>query len=213
MNTDNIKWLGHSSVKIISNNIIYIDPYNLKEDYNDADIIFITHAHYDHYSPEDILKCKKDTTKIVITEDLYERTISLGFKENDIIKVLPNNTYKVNNITFNTIPAYNTNKSFHPKHNNWVGYVILIDNNRYYIAGDTDITPESKTVKCDIAFLPIGGTFTMDAREASSLANTIEPKVVVPIHYGSIVGTKEDLEIFKTNLKDNIKCDTLILKK
>lgn len=206
MNTNNIKWLGHSSIKIISNNIIYIDPYNLKENYNDADIIFITHAHYDHYSPEDILKCKKDTTKIVITEDLYERTLELGFIQNNIIKVLPNNTYKVNNITFSTVPSYNTNKSFHPKQNNWVGYVISIVNTTYYIAGDTDITEESKKVKCDIAFLPIGGTFTMDAIEASSLANTIEPKIVVPIHYGSIVGTKEDLEIFKSNLNDNIKC-------
>lgn len=208
MNTDNIKWLGHSTIKIIGNNIIYIDPYNIEENYNDADIIFVTHAHYDHYSPDDILKCKKNTTIIVITEDLYEQTINLGFPEENILKVLPNNNYTINNITINTIPAYNTNKSFHPKHNNWVGYIITIDNINYYIAGDTDITEESKRVKCDIAFLPIGGTFTMDAIEASSLANTIEPKVVIPIHYGSIVGTREDLLVFKSNLNSNIKCPT-----
>ena len=208
MNIDNIKWLGHSTIKIIGNNIIYIDPYNIEENYNDADIIFVTHAHYDHYSPDDILKCKKNTTIIVITEDLYEQTINIGFPEENILKVLPNNNYTINNININTIPAYNTNKSFHPKHNNWVGYIITIDNINYYIAGDTDITEESKRVKCDIAFLPIGGTFTMDAIEASSLANTIEPKVVIPIHYGSIVGTREDLLVFKSNLNSNIKCPT-----
>lgn len=205
----NIKWLGHSTIKFIKDKIIYIDPYNLKEYFNDADTIFITHNHYDHFSKEDIKKCMNKNTKIIVTKDLYDDALELGFLEKNIISVLPNIDYKLENISFYTIPAYNINKKFHPKANNWVGYIINIDNTKYYIAGDTDITMESKKVKCDIAFLPIGGTYTMDYSEAAMLVNEIEPKMVIPIHYGSLVGTKEDAINFKTNLKDNIRCEIL----
>ncbi len=207
---DNVKWLGHSTIKFIEDKIIYIDPYNIKEQFNDADIIFITHNHYDHFSVEDIKKCMKNDTKIVITKDLYEDTLALGFKENDIMTVLPNNTYELDNIKFRTLPAYNINKQFHPKENNWVGYVININGLSYYIAGDTDITDEAKHVQCDIAFLPVGGKFTMDYEEAAELANEIKPKIAIPIHYGTLVGTKEDALNFKSNLKNNIKCEILM---
>lgn len=205
----NIKWLGHSSIKILENVVIYIDPYNIKDEFNDADIIFITHNHYDHFSTEDIIKCMKDNTKIVVTEDLYNDALNLGFEEKNITRVLPNNYYKLDNISFSTIPAYNINKDFHPKENNWVGYIIDINNIKYYIAGDTDITQENKKVKCDIAFLPVGGTFTTDYKEAATLANEIEPNIAIPIHYGSLVGTEEDARNFKKHLKDNIKCEIL----
>ena len=206
----NIQWLGHSTIKILGNTIIYIDPYNIKENFNDADIIFITHNHYDHFSEEDIKKCMNDNTKIVITEDLYQDAISLGFKKIDILKVLPNNNnYKIENISFNTVPAYNINKKFHPKENNWVGYIININNQKLYIAGDTDMTEESKNVKCDIAFLPVGGTYTMDYNEAAILANIIEPKIAIPIHYGTIVGTIQDALNFKVNINTNIECKIL----
>jgi len=206
---DNVKWLGHSSIKIFSNKIIYIDPYNIKNFYNDADLIFITHNHYDHYSEDDIKKCLKENTKIIVTIDLYNRVLELGFKESNIIIVTPNKNYKIDNIIFDTIPSYNTNKSFHPKENNWVGYIISIDNIKYYIAGDTDITNEAKSVKCDVAFLPIGGVYTMDYQEASILTNIINPKIVVPIHYGTIVGTKNDAENFKNSINSNIRCEIL----
>ena len=185
------------------------DPYNIKNDFNDADIIFITHNHYDHFSAEDIIKCMKDNTKLIITEDLYDDALNLGFKQENIICVLPNNNYKLDNISFSTIPAYNINKDFHPKENNWVGYIIDFNNIKYYIAGDTDITKENKKVKCDIAFLPVGGTFTTDYKEAAMLANEIEPNIAIPIHYGSLVGTEEDASKFKKHLKDNIKCKIL----
>lgn len=206
---NNIEWLGHSTIKILGDKIIYIDPYNIKENFGDADVIFITHNHYDHFSKEDIEKCINENTKIIVTEDLYEDALQLGFKENDIKRVLPNNNYEVENLSFSTLPAYNINKTFHPKENNWVGYIIKIDNIKYYIAGDTDITDEAKKVKCDIAFLPIGGTFTMNYQEASILANEIEPKIVIPIHYGTLVGNKEDALNFKANLKNNIRCEKL----
>ena len=153
---ENIKCLGHSTIKLLGDKIIYIDPFKIKESYNDADIIFITHSHYDHFSEEDIKKCINENTKIVVTDDLYDKTLSLGFKPENIIKVMPNNNYEIGNITFSTVPAYNINKQFHPKTNNWVGYIINTNNMSYYIAGDTDITEEAKQVKCDIAFLPVG---------------------------------------------------------
>lgn len=207
---DNIKCLGHSSIKIINDKVIYIDPYNLKESNNDADIIFITHSHYDHFSINDINIIKKDNTIIVITEDVYNEVLKLGFKESNIIKVLPNNNYIIDNIKFNTIPSYNINKSFHPKDNNWVGYLIEIDNIKYYIPGDTDLIEEAKEIKCDILFVPIGGTYTMDYIEASILTNIIKPKIVIPIHYGSIVGSKIDADRFKELLDEDIECKIML---
>lgn len=152
----NIKWLGHSTVKLLGEKTIYIDPFQIKESYNDADIIFITHNHYDHFSEEDIKKCMKENTKIVITEDLYAKALGLGFKAEDITKVIPSNKYEVEGIIFSSVPAYNISKQFHPRENNWVGYIINTNNTSYYIAGDTDIIDEAKQVKCDIAFLPVG---------------------------------------------------------
>ncbi len=203
---DNIKWLGHSTIKILGEKIIYIDPYNLEDELNDSDIIFITHNHYDHFSHEDIKKCINENTKIVITEDLYDEAFKLGFEPKNIVTVLPNNSYKIDDLSFDTIAAYNIGKEYHPKANNWVGYIIEINNAKYYIAGDTDITEEAKSVKCDIAFLPVGGTFTMNYQEASILANEIKPKIVIPIHYGSLVGTKDDTLNFKNNINDDIRC-------
>ena len=207
---NNIEVLCHSSIRINKGNIIYIDPFKIQTDYNDADIIMITHNHYDHYSEEDINKVKKEDTFIIIPEDLLEKVLKEGFRKDRIITVSPNNEYKIKNIKIETIPAYNINKQFHPKENNWVGYIITINNTRYYIAGDTDITDETKKVKCDVAFVPIGGTYTMDIKEAGELINNIEPKIVVPIHYGDIVGDKQDGIKFAKIIKPEIKCEILI---
>ena len=207
---EEIKVLCHSSIKFEKEKIIYFDPYKINKNYNDADVIFITHSHYDHFSEEDILKVKKENTKIVIPEDLYNRSLELGFKENDILVVMPNKEYEINNIKFKTIPAYNIDKNFHPRANNWVGYIVTLDDVVYYIAGDTDITEENKKVKCDVAFVPIGGTYTMTAKEAANLVNEINPKIAVPIHYGLIVGNKEDEEIFKNNVNSNISVNVLL---
>ena len=204
---EDIKVLCHSSIKFDKGQVIYFDSYKINKNYNDADIIFITHSHYDHFSEEDILKVKKEKTKIVIPKDLYDKTIELGFEKENILLAEPNEEYEVNNIKFKTIPAYNVDKNFHPKANNWVGYIITLDNVVYYIAGDTDITEENKKVKCDVAFVPIGGTYTMTAKEAAKLVNEIKPKIAVPIHYGLIVGTKEDEEVFKSLVNENINVE------
>ena len=207
---EGIKVLCHSSIKFEKEQVIYFDPYKINEKYNDADIIFITHSHYDHFSEEDILKVKKEETKIVVPEDLYNKSFKLKFDEANILIVKPNEEYEVNNIKFKTIPAYNVNKNFHPKTNNWVGYIITLDNVSYYIAGDTDITEENRKVKCDVAFVPIGGTYTMTAKEAANLVNEIKAKIAVPIHYGLIVGSKEDEEIFKNNVNNDIDVNVLL---
>ncbi len=200
-----IQVLCHSSIKIISDKIIYSDPFRIKEETHDADIILITHSHYDHFSEEDIEKVKKENTKICITNDLLDRTIELGFSKENIIVVEPNGSYEVLGIKMNTIPAYNINKKFHPKENNWVGYLLEIENEIIYIAGDTDITEENKKIKCDIALVPIGGTYTMTYEEAAELVNTIKPNTAIPMHYGEIVGTKENASKFKELINENIK--------
>ena len=124
--------------------------------------------------------------------------------------VKPNESYTAKGIKFQTIPAYNTNKQFHPKENSWVGYIIELEGVTYYIAGDTDITEENKKVDCDVAFVPVGGTFTMDYKEAAKLINEIKPKVAVPTHYGSIVGSKKDGAKFAKLVSDEIEVKILM---
>ena len=189
---ENVEVLCHSSIKINKEKVIYIDPFKIDKNYNDADIIFITHDHYDHYSEDDTDKVKKNDTVIVAPEELLTKLLRKGFRQDYIITVAPDEQDMVEGIKFETVPAYNTNKQFHPKENDWVGYIIEIKGIRYYIAGDTDITPENKKVKCDVAFVPVGGTYTMDFKEAAILINEIQPKIAVPIHYGSVVGTTQD---------------------
>ena len=207
---EKVEVLCHSSIKINKEKVIYIDPFKIDKNYNDADIIFITHDHYDHYSEDDTDKVKKNDTVIVAPEELLTKLLRKGFRQDYIITVAPDEQDMVEGIKFETVPAYNTNKQFHPKENDWVGYIIEIKGIRYYIAGDTDITPENKKVKCDVAFVPVGGTYTMDFKEAAFLINEIKPKIAVPIHYGSVVGTKQDAEDFKRLLHPEIKCEILM---
>ena len=201
----NIEVLYHSSIRINKEKTIYIDPFKIDRNYNDADIVFITHDHFDHYSEEDIDKVINENTTIIIPEELLTKLLRKGINKNAIITVEPNEKYMVQGIKFETIPAYNTNKTFHPKENDWVGYIITLDGIRYYIAGDTDITEENRKVKCDVAFVPVGGTYTMDFKEAAQLINEIQPKIAVPIHYGSVVGTKQDATDFIKLLHPSIK--------
>lgn len=205
-----IQVLCHSSIKITSDKIIYSDPFKIKEEMHDADLIIITHSHYDHFSEEDIKKVKKENTKICITNDLLDRTKQLGFDEENIIIVEPNKHYEISGIKLDTIPAYNINKKFHPKGNNWVGYIMQLENIKIYIAGDTDITEENKKVRCDIALIPIGGTYTMTYYEAAELINIIRPKTVIPMHYGEIVGEKEDAIRFKRQIHQDVQVNIQI---
>ena len=197
------EFLNHACIRFDFDGVIcYTDPYDIKEAKNDADIIFITHSHYDHYSIKDIFKIGKDSTIFVIPEGV--RTPELD--EDAIVRVNPEHSYEIKGINIETIPAYNIDKPFHKKEEGWVGYVIEYDGIRYYVAGDTDITPENKKVKCDVAFVPVGGTYTMTAEEAALLVNEVKPKIAVPIHYGKVVGSIEDVKKFESLLDEKIGC-------
>ena len=202
---EGIEVLCHSSIRINKEKVIYIYPFRIDKNYNDADLIFITHDHYDHYSEEDIDKVKKQDTVIVAPEELLTKLLRKGFRQDNIITVEPYDVDMELGIKFEAIPAYNTNKQFHPKENGWVGYIIEIQGIKYYIAGDTDITEENRKVKCDVTFVPVGGTYTMDFKEAAMLINEIKPKIAIPTHYGSVVGTKQDATDFIKLLHPEIK--------
>ena len=196
----------HSSIRIDGEKIIYIDPYKIEKNVNDADYIFITHSHYDHFSPEDIEKVIKNDTIIIVPEEMEDIAKEILKEEQRLYVVEPGNFHILGNLDFETIPAYNNEKEFHPKEKGWVGYNIKIEDTWCYIAGDTDVTEENKKVKCDIALLPIGGTYTMDYKEAIELVQSINPKAVIPTHYGCIVGDKELGNKFKEKLGGNIYC-------
>ena len=210
---EGIEVLCHSSIRINKEKVIYIDPFRIDKNYNDADLIFITHDHYDHYSEEDIDKVKKQDTVIVAPEELLTKLLRKGFRQDNIITVEPYDVDMELGIKFEAIPAYNTNKQFHPKENGWVGYIIEIQGIKYYIAGDTDITEENRKVKCDVTFVPVGGTYTMDFKEAAMLINEIKPKIAIPTHYGSVVGTKQDATDFIKLLHPDIKGIILMKQK
>lgn len=193
---EDIEVLYHSCIRMNKEKMIYIDPYHIENNYNDADMIFITHDHYDHYSEEDMDKVRKNNTIFIVPENLLNKLIKKGINDENIITLDPGDAENIDGIKVEAIHSYNIDKPFHPKENNWLGYVIEIDDVRYYIAGDTDITEENKIIKCDVAFVPVGGTYTMNFSEAAQLVNIIKPKIAVPIHYGSVVGTKQDATDF-----------------
>lgn len=197
-----IELIHHASVKLIGDKVFYFDPYDIKEKYHDADYIFITHDHYDHYDLESINNVKKDTTKIILPECLKDN-------ENYLV-VEPDKEYTIDDFKFETISSYNTNKNFHPKEKNYVGYNICLNDVFYYIMGDTDRTPEADNVKTDICFVPIGGVYTMNVDEAINYINDLKPKKAIPIHYGTIVGRKELGQEFKNGIKSEIETEILI---
>lgn len=204
MNINNIEVNTQSSIRLGFDKVIYFDPYKIETDRHDADIIFITHNHYDHMDNESIEKVKNDITIVVAPKSMEDVISKIEFS--DYIYLEPFDETNLDNINIKTIPAYNNEKQFHPRINNWLGYIVTIDNTTYYIAGDTDITEEANNIKCDIAFIPIGGHFTMDVKEATELVKRINPKIVIPIHYGSIIGEPTYGKVLKENLSNtNIK--------
>ena len=184
----------HSSIRITANKTIYFDPFKIEEECHDADIIFITHDHYDHFSIEDIKKIEKDDTVYVIPECMYNM---LGGE--NVIVVEPGEKTIVEGFETFVVPAYNKLKPFHPKMKGYVGYNVLIEDKRVYVAGDTDMNEDNVKLKCDIALVPVGGKYTMDYKQAAELVNLIKPEIAIPTHYGDIVGdrmTVRSLSVF-----------------
>ena len=190
-----IHWLGHDGFMIKGEKTIFIDPIQLSENITDkADILLITHTHGDHVSIEDIKKIVKKDTIIIGPADFLSQSRQIG--DFDIKVAEPGKNLEVKGIKIEAVAAYNTNKSFHPKDENWMGYIVEMDEVRVYHAGDTDLIPEMKNIKCDVAILPVSGKFTMTSDEAVHAAEIIKPNLAIPMHWGSIIGTQDDAEKF-----------------
>ena len=192
-----------ASIRIESDNkVIYFDPFKINEEKHDADYIFITHDHYDHYDEESINNIKNDNTKIIVPMCLKDKPHNLlieGYR-----------MYGIDDLKFNTVPSYNKIKPFHPRSKYYVGYVIELEGKKVYVMGDTDRTSEADAVDCDICFVPIGGTYTMNVKDAIDSINTLKPEKAIPIHYGSIVGDISLGEEFKEKVNKEIEVELYI---
>ena len=180
---NNIYINTRSSIKITGSKTIYFDPLELEESPKDADIIFVTHEHYDHFSPGDIRKVMKDDTKMIVPAPMLDVVKEKCAEVKHLYGIFPGQTGECEGVKYKGIPAYNIGKAFHPKERNWVGYLVEMDGETYYAMGDTDVTPEAEEVDVDVIFVPVGGKYTMDADEAAEFINRKPRGLVVPIHY------------------------------
>lgn len=191
-----ITWLGHASFRLERRvgrrlKVVYIDPWRVPGEPQDADVILITHPHFDHLSLPDIHKVAKGTTVIVGPPDCLKEVTGTTRA------VKPGDHLELDGVGVDVVPAYNTNKPYHPKANQWVGYVVELGKVRIYHAGDTDVIPEMHAIRADVALVPVSGTYVMNADEAFMAVSFIDPKLAIPMHYGSIVGSEADAQRFK----------------
>lgn len=191
-----------SSIRVEGSKILYFDPFQIEIAGHDADMIFITHDHFDHFEPDSIAKIKKEDTLLVAPESMKKKVLAESGIASDLcVFYEPGETHELDSVVIKTIPAYNKLKPFHVKSKKWQGYIVEMDNVRYYISGDTDVNEDIKKVQCDVALIPIGGHYTMDKKQAVDYIADLKPKAVIPTHYGSIVGKKTDGEDFKNDLE------------
>jgi len=196
----NLDWLGHDCFRLrAAGQIVYFDPFQLSGDLPPADLILVSHEHFDHCSPDDIKKIRQAAT-VIIAEKQAAAKLS-----GKVTAIQPGQTVTSGPFTIEAVRAYNTNKKFHPRANNWLGYIVTVEGVRIYHAGDTDYIPEMAGYQADIALLPVSGTYVMTAEEAAQAALDINPKVAVPMHFGSIVGEQSDAERFAAKLVNKIK--------
>lgn len=200
-----LTWLGHDAFRLeAGGKVIYLDPFRLAGNPAPADIICISHEHYDHCSPEDVAKIQQPQT-VILTEPQAAKKLSGQVR---CLKIGEQAT--LGEITVEAVAAYNTNKKFHPQANRWLGFVVTVAGVRLYHAGDTDLIPEMAQIKADIALLPVSGTYTMTAEEAAQAAISIRPQVAIPMHYGGgVVGTAEDAARFAKLLAGKVRVELL----
>lgn len=201
MTLANITVNTQSSIRIGGSKVLYFDPYLIPAAAHDADLIFITHEHYDHFEPESIAKLRKEETLLVAPESMKKKALSeSGMAEENCLFYQPGESFEAGGVAVETIPAYNKLKPFHPKGKKWQGYVVTMDDTRYYVSGDTDVNEDIKKVRCDVALIPVGGFYTMEWKQGAEYIAQIKPKAVIPTHYGSIVGNKSDGKDFQKML-------------
>lgn len=202
MDLSHITVNAQSSIRIEGSEILYFDPFQVERVSHDADVIFITHEHFDHFEPDSITKVKKENTFLVAPESMKKKVISeSGMKPEQCLFYGPDETHELDSIVIRTVPAYNKLKPFHPKGKKWLGYIVEMDNIRYYVAGDTDVNEDIRKVQCDVAVIPIGGHYTMDRKQAADYIAALKPKAVIPTHYGDVVGRKTDGSDFVNDLE------------
>ena len=197
-------WLGHDGFRIDAEKTIYFDPYDISPGPK-ADLILVSHEHFDHCSPDDVSKIQGSETVIITDKTSAEKLTG------DVRIVAPGEVISLGEVKIEAVPSYNNDKDFHPKQKAWLGFIVEVDGVRIYHAGDTDFIPEMKDLKVDIALLPVSGTYVMTAEQAVEAALAIQPKLAIPMHYGAIVGDDKDALAFKESLKGKI--DVLILPK
>ncbi|MBU2489114.1 MAG: MBL fold metallo-hydrolase [Proteobacteria bacterium] len=199
---DQAQWLGHDGFLFrAGGKVVVFDPFRVKTS-EPADLILISHGHHDHCSPEDVAKFVGKDTVVVATADCTAKLAGLGA---DVRPIAPGESLTVGGIAVKAIPAYNTDKAFHPRANGWVGFVADLGGVSVYHAGDTDLIPEMDGLAPDIALLPVSGTYVMTWEQAVEAARRIQPKVAVPMHYGGIVGTGKDAENFEKALRGEVR--------
>lgn len=201
-----VHWLGHDSFVLQGSKTVILDPFKAKGDYK-ADLLLISHEHFDHLSDDDIKRFANSFTTIVAPE-ICKEPLRKHSQEKKFVS--PGSKVELKGVGVEAIPAYNLNKFrepgkvFHPKADGKVGYIVSLDGVRFYHAGDSDATPEMKALDVDVALLPVSGTYVMTAEEAAEAAKEMKAKVVVPMHYGKIVGDRRDAERFK-KLLDGVR--------
>lgn len=209
-----IKWHGHDTFVLSHGGLtVCIDPYRMDKKIQ-ADLVLISHNHFDHLSEEDLSKVTSDKTVIVAAKECLDQ-ISAECKE--VLGLAPGEEKTVNGVKVKAVRAYNidkinpdTKKPFHPKEDNKIGFVITLNNSRFYHTGDSDLIPEMTDIKPDVLFVPVSGTYVMTSGEAAQAVEKIKPKVAIPMHYGTIVGSKDDAEALK---KAVTSCQVQILTK
>ena len=198
---DNIYVNTRSSIKITGTKTIYFDPLDIEGMPCDADIVFVTHEHWDHFSPDDIKKVLKKDTQIIVPSGMLDMVMEKKFPIQSFHGIFPEQTEDYGGVKCQGIPAYNIGKPFHPKNNNWLGYLVELDGKTYYAMGDTDATPEAGKVNAEVVFIPIGGKYTMDASQAADFINETQPKLVVPIHYGDSKVGDDFIKMLKSGIE------------
>jgi L-ascorbate metabolism protein UlaG (beta-lactamase superfamily) len=199
---DNIHWLGHDGFYAAGSKVVYFDPWEISGGPK-ADVILITHEHFDHCSPADVEKISTPST-VVITEELSACKL-----KGTVVVLKPTESTTVHGIKVTAVPSYNTDKQFHPKEKEWLGFIVELDGVKIYHAGDADFIPEMKNLNVDIALIPVSGTYVMNVDQAIEAARAIKPKIAVPMHYGKIVGSEDDAKKFAAALKNEM---TVVVK-